>query len=129
MDMTHEDIVKAVLLVQDWCKCERHEVINQWSIITAVKEHEVDEVHALRTRIRDGLLSEKEKQKREVKRMREEVRARGQGEVDINVDEVQSEADIGRNAETPDPLGLKPILMQSAAIGEAKLRNLFKPRD
>ena len=43
--------------------------------------------------------------------MREEVRARGQGEVDINVDEVQSEADIGRNVETPDPLGLKPILM------------------
>ena len=62
--------------------------------------------------------------------MREQVRARGEGVVDINVDQIDREADIGRKELISDKaMGAMPILMQNANVIEAKLKELFKSRD
>ena len=53
--INHEDIVKIILKYQDKCKCERHEVINQKSVITAVKEQEVEAVAEFWSKMKEGL--------------------------------------------------------------------------
>ena len=42
--LTVEEIVKGVLRQQERVKCERHEVINQRSVISSVKDYEIEDL-------------------------------------------------------------------------------------